>query len=59
MIATTNTAGARQNGYRKSPYHPLERDEGVLRVTTLIDEPILDRTSTSCQIEKNGWRTSS
>lgn len=43
---------------QKSPFNPLERDEEALRVTTLIDEPVLDWPSTSLVVEKIGWRTS-
>ena len=36
----------------------MERDEEALRVTTLIDEPVLGWPSTSLVVEKIGRRTS-
>lgn len=43
---------------RKSPIHPLERDEGALRVTTLVDGPNRIRPSTLFIFENFKWRTS-
>lgn len=43
----TGEIGGLEKMNTKNSYHPMERDEGVLRVTTLIDDPSLDRSSTS------------